>query len=136
MRTKLKRIIKEELTKMLSEEPRNKTYDIDGETYTVLYNTYADENGKLRDSEGFQTILDPSGAPIMTRSSYDDYAPIDYETLDGTKVHSADPTFGPADFGLADAVRQMKGAADEISTLRESRAMRTKQRFFAKQRKK
>ena len=128
MKTKLKRIIKEELTKMLSEERRSNTYDVDGETYTVLYNTYADENGKLRDSEGFQTILDPSGKPIMRRSSYDDYAPIDYDTLDGTTVHSADGTFSPADFGLADAIKKMKGATAEISTLRENRAMRTKQR--------
>ena len=108
----LKRIIKEELTKMLSEEEEQRksdTYDVDGEKYTVLYSTYADEDGKLRKSEGFQTILDPSGKPIMRRLQYDRYAPIDYMTLDGKTIHSADGTFSGADFGLADAVRAMKG---------------------------
>ena len=105
----LKQIIKEELTKMLSEERTSDTYDVDGETYTVLYNTYADEDGTLTDERGFQAILDPSGKPIMRRSSYDAYAPIDYDTLDGKTIHSADGTFSGADFGLADAVRKMKG---------------------------
>ena len=106
----LKQIIKEELTKMLSEEQRTSdTYDVDGETYTVLYNTYADEDGTLTDEHGFQAILDPSGKAIMRRHSYDRYAPIDYMTLDGKTIHSADGTFSGADFGLADAVRAMKG---------------------------
>ena len=105
----LKQIIKEELTKMLSEQRTSDTYNVDGETYTVLYSTYADEGGKLRRSEGFQTILDPSGKPIMRRLQYDRYAPIDYMTLDGKTIHSADGTFSGADFGLADAVRAMKG---------------------------
>lgn len=111
----LKQIIKEELTKMLSEasdseeQRRRDTYNVDGEKYTVLYSTYADEDGTLRDSPGFQTILDPSGKPIMRRLQYDRYAPIDYMTLDGEIIHSADGTFSGADFGLADAVRTMKG---------------------------
>lgn len=111
----LKQIIKEELTKMLSEasdseeQRRRDTYNVDGEKYTVLYSTYADEDGTLRDSPGFQTILDPSGKPIMRRLQYDRYAPIDYMTLDGEIIHSADGTFSGADFGLADAVRAMKG---------------------------
>lgn len=105
----LRKIIKEELTKMLSEQRTSDTYDVDGETYTVLYSTYADEDGTLRDSPGFQTILDPSGKPIMRRLQYDRYAPIDYMTLDGEIIHSADGTFSGADFGLADAVRAMKG---------------------------
>ena len=62
-KTKLKRIIKEELTKMLSEasdseeQRRSDTYNVDGETYTVLYSTYADEDGKLRKSEGFPVTI-------------------------------------------------------------------------------
>ena len=104
----LKQIIKEELTKMLSEQRTSDTYNVDGETYTVLYNTYADEDGTLTDEEGFQAILDPSGKPIMRRHSYGEGAPIDYITLDGKAIHSADGTFSGADFGLADAVRAMK----------------------------
>ena len=45
----------------------------------------------------------------MRRLQYDRYAPIDYMTLDGKRIHSADGTFSGADFGLADAVRAMKG---------------------------
>ena len=105
----LRKIIKEELTKMLSEQRTSDTYNVDGETYTVLYNTYADEDGTLRAEQGFQAILDPSGKPIMRRHSYDAYAPIDYMTLDGEMIHSADGTFSGVDFGLADAVKAMKG---------------------------
>ena len=105
----LKQIIKEELTKMLSEQRTSDTYNVDGETYTVLYSTYAEEDGTLSATPGFQTILDPSGKPIMRRHSYDRYAPIDYTTLDDKLIHSADGTFSGADFGLADAVRAMKG---------------------------
>jgi hypothetical protein len=105
----LKQIIKEELTKMLSEQRTSDTYDVDGETYTVLYNTYADKDGTLTDEHGFQAILDPSGKPIMRRHSYDRYAPIDYMTLDGEMIHSADGARSGADFGLVDAVRAMKG---------------------------
>ena len=97
---------------MLSEDEEQRTsdtYDVDGEKYTVLYNTYADKNGTLTDEEGFQAILDPSGKPIMRRHSYGGGAPIDYITLDGNTIHSADGTFSGADFGLADAVRAMKG---------------------------
>ena len=106
----LRRIIKEELTKMLSEERKSDTYNVDGETYTVLYRTYADEDGTLTDEDGFQAILqgDANGKPIMRRYSYGEGAPIDYITLDGESVHSADGTFSGPDFGLADAVRAMK----------------------------
>ena len=107
----LKQIIKEELTKMLSEDEHQRksdTYDVDGETYTVLYRTCADADGTLTPEEGFQAILDPSGKPIMRRLQYDRYAPIDYITLDGKSIHSADGTFSGPDFGLADAVRAMK----------------------------
>jgi hypothetical protein len=105
----LKQIIKEELTKMLSEQRKSDTYDVDGETYTVLYNTYVDEDGTLTDEERFQAILDPSGKPIMRRYRYNNYADIDYMTLDGKSIHSADADAAAADFGLADAVRAMKG---------------------------
>lgn len=105
----LRKIIKEELTKMLSEDRTSDTYNVDGETYTVLYNKYADEDGTLTDDPGFQAILDPSGKPIMRRHSYDYGELIDYDTLDGKTIHSTCRAVSGADFGLADAVRKMKG---------------------------
>ena len=105
----LKQIIKEELTKMLSEEQsKSDTYDVDGETYTVLYNTYVDEDGTLTPEPRFQAILDPNRKPIMRRYRYNNYADINYMTLDGKSIHSVGADDAEADFGLADAVRAMK----------------------------
>ena len=105
MRTKLKRIIKEELTKYLKEnKPAPRQIQLDQGVYTLVYD---------EPIEGMQTVLDTAGKPIMLRQPTEMYwEPISYTTMDEKyRVHVGRDEIMDAD--LQGAVNAFAAGSDE-----------------------